>query len=63
MKTDSEKLAYVLAELERVVIPGSEYECPRSYYWDQIQTMCDNAVDEFVDIDNFHKQLIKYIKD
>lgn len=63
MATDTEKLAHVLSELKRVAIPGSVNDAGDSDYWMEIQVRCDNATDEMVDADVFHKNLIKFIEE
>jgi len=63
MATDTEKLAYVLAELKRVELPGSEDDGCNSPYWEAIEVRVDNATGEFVDNDLFHKNLIKFIEE
>lgn len=57
------KLNHVLSELNRVALPGSTADPDPSPYWDAVQVRCDNATDEIVDTDLFHKNLIKYINE
>jgi len=60
---DKQILAEVLSELKRVSFPGSEDDAFDSEYWSAIEVRCDNATDEIVEADKFHKNLIKMIED